>query len=111
MFERLTKVLPASRIPGPADLGTPANGPRHEVGHLAGTTFGNGLYRVHTATSATAADELVRAAYPDFEGRIACFGVDWLGRQLSLDPARGKESDPEVLLFDVGSGEALEIPV
>ena len=111
MFERLSKVLPASPIEGPADLGTPADGPRHEVGALAGTTLANGIYRLHTAASATAADQLVRAAYPDFEGRIACFGVDWLGRQFSLDPTRGTGSDPEVLLFDVGAGEALEMPV
>lgn len=48
--------------------------------------------------------------YPDFERRIACFGMDWLGRQLSLDPTRGRHDDPEVLLLDVGAGEALEIP-
>jgi hypothetical protein len=111
MFERLPKALPASPVQGPGDLGTPSDGPRSEVGDLAGTTLANGLYRLHTAASATAADQLVRAAYPDFEGRIACFGVDWLGRQFSLDPTRGTESDPEVLLFDVGAGEALEIPV
>jgi hypothetical protein len=110
MFERLSTVLPESPIPGPSDVGTSPDGLRHAIGVLAGASFANGLYRLHTASSATVADELVRAAYPDFQGRIACFGVDWLGRQFSLDPSRGSDSDPEVLLFDVGAGEALEIP-
>ena len=77
---------------------------------LAGTTLGQGLYRVHTRASAAAADELVAAAYPDFPGRVACFGMDWLGRQFSLDVTRGTPDDPQVLLFDIGAGEALEIP-
>ena len=42
---------------------------------------------------------------------MSCFGFDWLGRQFSLDAHRGTADDPEVLLFDVGAGEALEIPV
>ncbi|HEY8719031.1 T6SS immunity protein Tdi1 domain-containing protein [Pengzhenrongella sp.] len=36
--------------------------------------------------------------------------MDWLGRQFSLDASRGTRDDPEVLLFDVGAGETLEIP-
>jgi hypothetical protein len=111
MFERLFRVLPPSPIKGPGDRGIPAAGLRRAVGDSAGTTLANGLYRLHTAASATAADQLVQAAFPDFAGRIACFGVDWLGRQFSLDLARGAESDPEVLLFDVGAGEALQIQV
>lgn len=111
MFERLPAVLPLSPVQGPSDSGMPADGVRQRVGVLAGTSFANGLYRLHTAASATAVDELVLAAFPDFAGRIACFGADWLGRQFSLDPSRGLEADPEVLLFDVGAGEALEIPI
>jgi Domain of unknown function (DUF1851) len=81
------------------------------VGTAAGTTFAHGAYRLHSARSAGHADGLVTDAFPDFIGRIGCFGFDWLGRQFSLDPSRGPAEDPEVLLFDVGAGEALEIPV
>ena len=91
------------------DSGTAPTDVRAALGHLAGASLGRGLYRLHTASSATTADELVGAAYPDFEGRVACFGMDWLGRQFSLDSTRGSTNDPEVLLFDVGAGEALEI--
>ena len=94
----------------PADAGTPPTGRRAVVNGLAGVTLGQGLYRFHTQSSAAAADALVAAAYPDFAGRVACFGMDWLGRQFSLDVTRGTPDDPEVLLFDVGAGEALEIP-
>ena len=110
MFERLTTVIPRSPIAGPFDAGSPPSGPRAALGELAGSTLGQGLYRLHTQASAAAADQLVADAYPDFEGRIACFGVDWLGRQFSLDRAHGATDDPEVLLYDVGAGEALEIP-
>jgi hypothetical protein len=110
VFERLLTLIPQSHVSGPADSGTPPAGVRAALGHVAGVTLRRGLYRLHTAKSAAAADRLVAAAYPDFEGRIACFGMDWLGRQFSLDPTRGRVDDPEVLLFDVGAGEALEIP-
>lgn len=103
-------LIPPSAIAGPPDAGSPPAGARGVLGAHAGTTLGSGLYRLHTKASAAAADDLVKAAYPDFAGRIACFGMDWLGRQFSLDATRGASEDPEVLLFDIGAGEALEIP-
>ena len=103
-------MIPSSPVVAPADAGSPPPGRRGTLGGLAGTTLGQGLYRFHTRSSAAAAGALVEAAYPEFTGRVACFGMDWLGRQFSLDPARGTPEDPEVLLFDVGAGEALEIP-
>ena len=111
MFTRLARALPPSPVAGPTDAGTPAPGVRAAVGDLAGTTFANGLYRLHAASSAAMADQRVLDAFPEFEGRVECFGFDWLGRQFSLDRTRGSSGDPEVLLFDVGAGEALEIPV
>lgn len=77
---------------------------------IAGCTFEAGLYRVHHADSAVPANEAVLAAFPTFVGRIACFGFDWLGRQFSVDPTRGPQHDPEVLMFEPGTGQALEIP-
>ncbi|MBM6403443.1 DUF1851 domain-containing protein [Phycicoccus sp. CSK15P-2] len=76
-----------------------------------GRTFGDGLYRVHTRASARSSDALVRAGFPEFAGRLTCFGYDWLGRQFATDAARGSDGDPEVMLFEPGTGEALEIPV
>lgn len=76
-----------------------------------GRSFSGGLYRVHSSGSSRAANELVRAAFPEFAGRFVCFGYDWLGRQFATDSARGGPDDPEILMFEPGTGEALEIPV
>jgi hypothetical protein len=81
------------------------------LGELGGCTFERGLYRVHTESSALAATQLVAAAFPEFRSRLSCFAFDWLGRQFATDSGRGVASDPEVMMFEPGTGEALEIPV
>lgn len=110
MFERFLETFnvsdgdPISDSSGPTDVEEWAK-------VVGGRTFDDGLYRVHTTRSAAAANSLVRAAFPEFAGRLSCFGYDWLGRQFATDAARGLGSDPEVLLFEPGTGQALEIPV
>ena len=76
-----------------------------------GQGFADGLYRVHTKASARAADAWIAHAFPEFAGRLACFGHDWLGRQFATDTGRGTSADPEVMLLEPGTGEAFEIPV
>lgn len=76
----------------------------------AGATCKGGLYRVHVAGSATAADAFVAAAFPALAERVTCFGFDWLGRQFALDAMRVGSSGPEVLLIEPGTGDVLEIP-
>ncbi|HET9655067.1 MAG TPA: T6SS immunity protein Tdi1 domain-containing protein [Kineosporiaceae bacterium] len=78
---------------------------------FGGCTFGRGLYRVHTERSAQAATQLVINAFPEYRGRVSCFGFDWLGRQFALDSGRGTPDDPEVLMFEPGTGESLEASV
>lgn len=73
-----------------------------------GRTFGGGVYRVHSTMSAQAANALVGAAYPDYSQRISCFGFDWLGRQFATILATGGNTDPEVLMFEPGTGEVLQ---
>jgi hypothetical protein len=75
-----------------------------------GRSFARGMYFVHSREEAERANGLVRVAFPEFEGRISCFGRDWLGRQFSTDSQRGTGLDHEVLLFEPGTGEALLIP-
>jgi hypothetical protein len=81
------------------------------LARLGGCTFERGLYRVHSQASAAAASKLVGEAFPEFEARLWCFGFDWLGRQFALDRSRGAAGDWEVLMFEPGTGQALEIPV
>lgn len=90
---------------------TPVNGLGDWLDAAGGTAFEGGLYRVHTRASAHASNALVRAAFPEFAARLTCFGYDWLGRQFATDTNRGTGDDPEVILFEPGTGEALEIPV
>lgn len=110
MFERFLDALSVSGGAIPV-----AQFPRATVGALldgaGGRTFGDGLYRVHTRASASASDALVRGAFPEFAGRPTCFGYGWLGRQFATDAGRGSADDPEVMMFEPGTGEALEIPV
>jgi hypothetical protein len=77
---------------------------------FGGCTFDDGLYRIHTPPSSIMASDYVAEAFPDFRARASCFGFDWLGRQFSLDAQRGSPSDPEILMFEPGTGEVLQIP-
>ncbi|MGL4832096.1 MAG: hypothetical protein ACRCWS_05945, partial [Propionibacteriaceae bacterium] len=75
-----------------------------------GASFGGGLYRVHSHISGRAADDLVCDAFPEFFGRVRCFGYDWMGRQFAIDAHRGRAIDPEVLIFEPGTGGVFEGP-
>ncbi|GAA1701010.1 hypothetical protein GCM10009745_55090 [Kribbella yunnanensis] len=78
---------------------------------FGGCSFRAGLYRIHGDSSAAVAKTWVDDAFPEFAGRLDIFGFDWLGRQFAADRNRGDALDPEVLLLEPGTGEALEIPV
>lgn len=89
-------------------LGSPLN---KIVSAVGGCSFDAGVYRVFAAGEVASRTALAAGAFPDFAGRIQCFGMDWLGRQFATDSARGSKTDPELLLLEPGTGEALEIPV
>jgi hypothetical protein len=110
MFERFLAaftVTDGSNVAGRSAYATVGNW----LDAAGGRTFEGGLYRVHTKASARASDALVRAAFPEFSGRLTSFGYDWLGRQFATDTGRGSIDDPEIMMFEPGTGEALEIPV
>ena len=107
-----------------AEYGTPENS-RHvsepdpslpeDVGtvlrDLGGVSLNGGLYRCHPPAAVHRMTELAVEAFPDFRGRVVCFGVDWLGRQFASDSARrAPDGGHLVLLLEPGTGEALEIP-
>ncbi|MBJ7353947.1 MAG: DUF1851 domain-containing protein [Thermoleophilaceae bacterium] len=50
-------------------------------------------------------------AFPEFAQRVCPFGYDWLGRQFAVDSGRVEDGQPQVLMLEPGTGEALEIPV
>lgn len=80
------------------------------VDHLGGGSFNQGLYRVIRASDAGAWNARVAVAFPDFASRITCFGFDWLGRVFAVDPKRVEDGQPGVVMFEPGTGEALEVP-
>ncbi len=81
------------------------------VSELGGQSFEHGLYRVLRADEVHKATQAARLAYPELSERILAFGYDWLGRLFAADSGRLAEGAPQVLLLEVGAGEAMQIPV
>jgi hypothetical protein len=69
-----------------------------------------GAYRLHHADDIARLTGLAKEAFPQFASRINCFAADWLGRQFATDTGRIVDGEPQVLLLELGTGEALEIP-
>ncbi|RAA10901.1 T6SS immunity protein Tdi1 domain-containing protein [Ralstonia pseudosolanacearum] len=80
------------------------------LGRFGGMSFNNGLYRTLEVSNVRAWNAAITSAYPDFNGRINCFSFDWLGRIFALDSQRLVNNRPSVVMFEPGTGEALEIP-
>jgi hypothetical protein len=70
----------------------------------------DGAYRLHRLQDVARFTAMAVEAFPELGGRIECFGADWLGCQFAIDRARILAGDPQVLLLEPGTGEALEIP-
>lgn len=77
---------------------------------FGGASFRNGLYRIIHPAHLTEWQDRVHLAFPEFEGRVICFGFDWLGRVFALDLKRQESGNAGVIMFEPGTGEALEIP-
>jgi hypothetical protein len=80
------------------------------IGRFGGVSFRRGLYRVIRATDLDEWKARVSLGFPEFAGRITCFGYDWLGRAFAVDMQRLERGQPGVVMFEPGTGEALEIP-
>lgn len=74
------------------------------MAQLCGTTFGHGVYRVHTAASSDQVAVQVQHAYALVDAPSP-FGFDWLGRQFALNDQQA------VVMFEPGTGEILDIGV
>ena len=83
----------------------------HELAaEFAGCSFDGGLYRVHNSLTGPVAQCAVAEAFPEYADRATPFAFDWLGRQFAVDAARMVDHEPQILLLEPGTGEALEIP-
>ena len=75
-----------------------------------GESFGDGLYRLHKTSDFDYWNKKIGRLFPEYRSKIHCFGYDWLGRHFALDKDRSKDGMYEVLMFEPGTGEVLEIP-
>ena len=75
-----------------------------------GNSFRGGVYRIHAPQEIEHWTAIAEDAFPDYRGRILCFGYDWLGRQFALDRRSDSGGQSHVLLMDLGFGEVLNIP-
>jgi len=76
---------------------------------FGGSSFQDGLYRVIHPAELDEWQERICLAYPEFEGRITCFGFDWLGSAFAIDSRRLEDGQNGVVMFEPSTGEALEI--
>lgn len=77
---------------------------------FSGMSFNRGLYRIVRAQDLPVWSNRIVLGFPAFAGRITCFGYDWLGRTFAVDAKRIEEGEPGVVMFEPGTGEALQIP-
>ncbi len=95
MFETFLRHFPRDRWQHPAaDSVTVARLHHHGLQEffetLGGGSFREGLYRTIHPSELGLWQGRVHLAYPQFEGRVTCFGYDWLGNVLRSTPVAWK---------------------
>lgn len=118
MFERFLKAFPLTSYPKkevkkplvlPNSL-KQSTGAVEFFSNFEGSTFSNGLYRVHSIVGIEKWTRIVEDSFPTFKNIIKCFGYDWNGRQFALDFSRVLNNEPVVLMFDIAIGKVFKIP-
>jgi len=80
------------------------------LGRCGGSTFDNGVYRLHNSDQILKWTKNVETALPAYKGRTVCFAFDWLGRHFALDKGRVENQQMQIFLLEPGAGEAMQIP-
>ena len=80
------------------------------LAEFGGSSFNGGLYRVVRVGDLDTWASRIGYAFPEFKGRVTCFGYDWLGRAFAVDENRFEGGRPGVVMFEPGTGQALKIP-
>jgi hypothetical protein len=112
-FSRAFSLLPVGQTAGaplrnPFLMATPGYAELAE--RFAGCSFDEGLYRIFDAGGGAKATQLARAVYPGGAQRLYPFAMDWLGRMFALDAERVVDGEPQIMLLEIGTGDALEVP-
>jgi hypothetical protein len=83
---------------------------RELVSLYGGKTFNHGLYRILHSDQLDEAKASMQRVFPELGMRIEPFAVDWLGRYFALDHGRIVKGAAQILMLEVGAGEAMQIP-
>lgn len=75
--------------------------------NYAGTTFSNGVYRLHNRETGRYSQENAELAFPDIKDFILVFGFDWRGKQYSFDLGNPNQ----ILQLDVAEGNYYSVDV
>ncbi|OPX42855.1 hypothetical protein CLHUN_31790 [Ruminiclostridium hungatei] len=110
MFERFCKFFSINEVSNVIKGNNSVEVLSKLLNTFGGKSFNKGLYRLHTLSDVEKWNNNVIQAFPEFNGRITCFGYDWLGRQFALDNQRIENEQPQILMFEPGTAEVLEIP-
>lgn len=114
MFERFIRNFPMDgRLPtdsGNFPLDSKIRGLSELLSSFGGASFKHGLYRIIRASEVADWNERVCLGFPKFTGRITCFGYDWQGTAFATDTWRLEQGEPGVVMFEPGTGQALQIP-
>jgi hypothetical protein len=113
MLERFKKHFLQDATSAPENFGSRVGLPPDAadlLAELGGSSFNGGLYRVVRARDLDAWASCIGYAFPEFKGRVTCFGYDWLGRAFATDAKRIEGGRPGVVMFEPGTGQALRIP-
>jgi len=89
---------------------TGARGLKDFMVRYSGCSFAGGMYRVHAVADIPKWTRICVEAFPRFANRVLCFASDWMGNQFAIDSKRADKGEYQILLFDIGTGEALEVP-
>lgn len=72
-----------------------------------GVSFNNGSYRIFRIENLKEWNNTIFEIFPQFANLINCFAYDWLGKIFAVN-----KIDPnQILIFDIGIGKVLEVPV
>ncbi|MBP6730714.1 MAG: DUF1851 domain-containing protein [Chitinophagales bacterium] len=69
-----------------------------------GTSFCDGLYRIHTLGSSYFWTSVIENCFPKYKNRVHCFSFDWLGRMY----AKGLDNKL-IYMFDEATAKAYEL--
>ena len=114
MLDALQKKFPRDAVGRVDSVGVATKAVAPEVSQLlisfGGSSFGIGLYRIVHPSDLSVWHARIHLAFPQFKDCVTCFGFDWLGRTFALDKMRLQSGQPRVIMFELGTGKALEIP-